>query len=94
MSRAWTHRVVKSMRGMQGDYFDFSTAATFDDEEEARVYAERFAREQGASRVYGARISVRERRGDKSVVTYRSEDYLAQSTTGGSNDDDARRNER
>jgi hypothetical protein len=63
------------MRGMQGEYFDFRTAATFDDEASARAYAERFAREQGRGRVYGARIDVRSRRGNRTVATYRSEDY-------------------
>jgi hypothetical protein len=82
--RQWTHRVVKRMRGMQGDYFDYPTAATFTSEAEAREYAEQFARAQGSGGVIGARIDVRTRwggwpghRGD-TVATYRSEDYLGQ----------------
>lgn len=83
----WTHRVVKRMRGMQGEYFDFPTARTFSGasaEADARAYAECFAREQGHARVYGARIEVRTRKGGwtghrgATVATYRSEDYLAE----------------
>lgn len=73
-SKNWTHKVVKSMRGMNGEYFDFPTADTFDSEAEAREYAEDFAREQGASRVAGAKIHVRTR-GGRWVATYRTSDY-------------------
>ncbi len=78
----WRFRVVKRMRGAQGGYFDFPTAGTFASESEAREYAEAFAREQGAARVYGARIEVRTRKGGRSghlgntLSTYRSEDYM------------------
>lgn len=62
MSRSWKFRVVKRMRGMQGQEFDFPTAATFATEAEARAYAERFARAQAASGVR-SRIDVRTRAG-------------------------------
>lgn len=87
MSARWTHRVVKRMRGMQGEYFDFPTAATFEGDAPARAYAESFAREQGADRVYGARIEVRTSSGGwrghrgSTVATYRSDDYITRSTT-------------
>ena len=73
---SWTHKVVKRMRGSDGQYFDFPTAGTFRSEEAAREYAERFAREQGAGRVYGARIVVRSRRGNETVAVYKSDDYM------------------
>ncbi len=76
--RSWTHRVVKRMRGMNGAWFDFPTAATFGAEADARAYAEDFAREQGEAGVYGARICVRTRRGDTAVATYRSDDYITE----------------
>lgn len=75
----WTHKVVKSMRGMQGQWFDFPTAATFAVVDDACVYAQDFAREQGAAGVLGARIEVRSRRGPHGgdvVSVYRSDDYL------------------
>ncbi len=80
----WTHKVVKSMRGMGGEFFDFPTAGTFASEQEAREYAESFARDQGAAGVRGARIEVRSRKsrdlGDgirtHHIATYRSDDYL------------------
>lgn len=80
----WQYKVVKQMRGMHGEWFDFPTAATFDDESDARVYAEQFAREQGAAGVSGARIDVRSRKKRLNeagwlthhVVTYKSDDYL------------------
>lgn len=62
----WTHRVVKRLRGMQGEYFDFPTARTFSGpsaEADARAYAESFAREQRAASVHGAIIEVRTRKG-------------------------------
>lgn len=74
--------MVKRMRGMQGEYFDFPTAQTFSGpsaEQDARAYAERFAREQGAGRVYGARITVRTRAGNTTIAVYRSDDYLPES---------------
>lgn len=84
---SWTHRVVKRMRGTQGEYFYLPTAETFDGEASAREYAERFAREQGEARVYGARMEVRARAGGwrghrgAAVATYRSDDYITRSTT-------------
>lgn len=67
---------------MDGELFDFPTAATFSDEESARKYAESFVREQGAARVYGARIVVRRRRGNETVATYRSDHYITPQPTG------------
>lgn len=40
--RNWKYRVVRRARGMQGQWFDYPTAATFETETEARVYAETF----------------------------------------------------
>lgn len=76
-SRQWRYKVVKRMRGMQGEYFDFPTAATFDREQDALDYAEAFAREQGECRVCGALIDVRRRNGDH-VATHKSSDYIAE----------------
>lgn len=76
---AWTHKVVKQMRGLQGEWFDFPTAGTFSSEAEAKRYAEDFAREQAASGVAGARITVRSRRkvrGTYTIAVYRSGDYV------------------
>jgi hypothetical protein len=61
MGRSWTHRVVKRARGMQGEYFDFVPAATFDSLREAEQYAEEFAREQAG--VGGVIIDIRLRSG-------------------------------
>jgi hypothetical protein len=57
----WNYRVVKRARGLQGRWFDFPTAATFATEQDAREYAERFAR--GQAGVLGAAIDVRSRKG-------------------------------
>ena len=65
MKQTWTHKVVKVARGMQGQWFDFPTAATFSSESEAIEYAERFAREQAG--VGGAKITVRTRKGNCTV---------------------------
>lgn len=73
--RQWTHKVVKRMRGMDGEWFDFPTAATFGSEADARTYAEQFAREQGRDGSFDARIDVRTRRGRRTVATYYSRDY-------------------
>lgn len=75
--RRWTHRVFKRMHGGDGEYFDFRTAATFPDEQSACQYAEKFAREQGAARVYGARIVVCRRQGNEIRAVYRSDDFIA-----------------
>ncbi len=86
MAKTWKYRVVKRMRGMQGEYFDYPTAATFETEAEARRYAEEFARAQGAARVYGARLEVRTRKGGwmghpgDTLVIYKSDDYLTDTT--------------
>lgn len=65
----WTHKVVKIARGMDGNWFDFPTAATFTSEAEAIYYAEDFAREQGEAGVVGTRITVRTRRGNRLVAS-------------------------
>lgn len=66
-TRKWTHKVVKIARGMQGEWFDFPTAATFDSQAAAEKYAKEFADEQRG--VVGARITVRTR-GGKTISTY------------------------
>lgn len=79
--RNWKFRVVKSMRGMNGEWFHFPTAGTFLTKDAACVYAEGFARSQGGSRVCGARIEVRSRSGGghpgQLVAVYKSESYLS-----------------
>lgn len=75
MAAQWKFKVVKRMLGNNGEYFDFPTAGTFATFEDARAYAEDFAREQGRSRVTGARIVVRPRKAGGPTITYRSEDY-------------------
>jgi hypothetical protein len=62
---------------MDGKYFDFPTAATFETEGDALAYAESFAREQGEARIYGARIVVRTRKGGATVAEYRPEHCMA-----------------
>lgn len=80
-TKTWKFRVVKSMRGMQGTWVDFPTAATFVAEADARTYAEEFARVQGQAGVRDARISVLARGkndgyGDTRVVAvYASDAY-------------------
>ena len=48
MTNRWNYKVVKSMRGMQGEWFNFPTAATFETEQEAIDYAAEFAAEQAS----------------------------------------------
>lgn len=57
----WTHKVVKSQRGMDGRWFAHS-AKTFANEQAARDFAERFAAEQRAAGVVGTRINVLSRK--------------------------------
>jgi hypothetical protein len=74
MTQNWQFKVVKSMRGMNGKWFAFPIAATFETEVEARRYAEEFVAEQRASGVAGARINVFSRRkipGLNSIAEYR-----------------------
>lgn len=80
MTRQWTHRVVKRARGMQGEWFDFPTAATFSSFSEADAYARTFHAEQRG--VGGADIQVRARSGGypghrgATVASYRTDrDY-------------------
>jgi hypothetical protein len=69
--RNWTHKVVKTALGMQGQRFDFPTAGTFGSESEARAYAERFAHEQRAALgKCSMRYEVRSR-GGRTVASYR-----------------------
>lgn len=71
----WQYKVVKSMRGLQGQWFDFPTAATFETQAEARKYAKEFAESQKAGGVRTARYCVRSRRkgpcGGYTVAEYR-----------------------
>ena len=58
---SWKFKVVKMMRGMQGQWFAFPTAATFPTEGEAREYAEQFAADQREAGIRTARYTVRTR---------------------------------
>lgn len=72
---SWAYKVVKQMRGADGRFFDFQTAATFETREQACEYAEEFARDQATAGVTGALIVVRGRRRDADGAVYRSDDY-------------------
>lgn len=67
MATTWTHKVVKTQRGMQGEWFAYRAAGTFGSEADARVYAEAFAHEQAG--VAGTRITV-QTRGRRVVASY------------------------
>ncbi len=67
----WTHKVVKTQRGHQGEWFRYPAAATFSSEAKARAYAEDFAKEQQG--VGGTRILVVTRKGNRTVADYRVE---------------------
>lgn len=69
--RSWQFRVVKRMRGMQHQWFDFPTAETFLTEQSAREYASKFAANQRAAGVTPFKIDVRSRRGDHTLHTER-----------------------
>ena len=71
MNRAWTHRVVKVMRGKDGSFFDYPTAGTFGDAAAAGEYAEAFALEQTIAGVTSGRVEVRARKGGAVVALYR-----------------------
>jgi len=58
---SWTHKVVKSQRGMDGKWF-VQSSKTFAGEQAAREFAERFAAEQQAAGVVGTRINVLSRK--------------------------------
>lgn len=55
---AWKFKVVKKMRGHNGEWFGFPAAATFAALEDATTYAREFAAEQRAAGVASARITV------------------------------------
>ena len=57
----WTHKVVKTQRGMDGKWFRYPAAATFASEPQAHDYAKQFAAEQKG--VPGTRILVVARKG-------------------------------
>ena len=69
--RSWKFRVVKRMRGMQGQWFDFPTAETFLTEQNALEYASEFAITQRRAGVTPFKIDVRTRRGDHTLHTER-----------------------
>ena len=60
--KSWTHKVVKQQRGTKGEWFSHSAAMT-GSEQEAREYAESFAKNQRDSGVVGTRITVQSRGG-------------------------------
>jgi len=61
------------MRGGDGCWFDFPTAATFSDETAAREYAAEFAGEQRAAGVTTFRIDVRSRKSVNGLHTVHTE---------------------
>lgn len=63
--QAWTHKVVKTQRGNNGQWFRYPAAATFANEADAIAYAESFAAEQ--SDIAGTRILVVTRKGGRVV---------------------------
>ena len=63
---AWTHKVVKKQRGLQGEWFSHPAAKT-GSEDECVAYAEAFAAEQRAAGVVGTRITVIARKGGETV---------------------------
>jgi len=71
MNRQWTHKVVKVMRGNDGSFFDYPTAATFGDAAAAQSYAEAFSLEQTIAGVTSGRVEVRARKGGAVVAVYR-----------------------
>ena len=68
-TRTWAFRVIKSQRGMRGEWFRYPTAATFSTQTEAEEYAARFAESQRG--VAGTRILVVARKGDMVVREFR-----------------------
>jgi len=60
MARNWNYKVVKSQRGMDGRWFSYPAAATFETEAKAREYAAQFAAQQRG--IGGTRINVLSRR--------------------------------
>ena len=66
--KGWTHKVVKTQRGMKGEWFRYPAAATFPSQAEAEEYAREFAEDQRG--VAGTRILVVARRGDAVVASY------------------------
>lgn len=66
----WKFKVVKSQRGIDGQWFHYPAAMTTADEVQARKYAEDFAASQRAAGIVGTRINVLTR-GGKNVAEYR-----------------------
>lgn len=67
--QAWTHKVVKMSRGVDGKWFAFRAAGTFADAESAIGYAREFASEQRVAGVSGTRIAVVSRKGAREVFS-------------------------
>jgi hypothetical protein len=65
----WTHKVVKTQRGGQGQWFRYPAAKT-GSQAECEAYAEQFAREQTAAGVAGTLILVVARKGDAVVKSF------------------------
>ena len=61
----WTHKVVKSQRGMNGEWFRYRAATTTRDVGQAIAYARRFAAAQAG--VAGTKILVVQRKGNRVV---------------------------
>ena len=72
-TKSWTHKVVKRMRGGDGQWFDYPTAATFRTEQEARAYAAAFASEQRSAGITTFRIDVRSRKSVNGLYTVHTE---------------------
>lgn len=68
MATSKQYRVVKSGRGGQGEWFDFSRGTPFALESEAREHAASFAAEQRAAGVTCVRITVR--LGDRTLCAH------------------------
>lgn len=66
--KKWNYKVVKSQRGMDGKWFRYPAAATFEHFSDAEQYATEFAASQAG--VSGTRINVLTR-GGVSVAEHR-----------------------
>lgn len=64
----WAFKVVKAQRGMQGQWFRYRAAATFETQAEAEKYAREFAEDQRG--VAGTRILVVARKGGATVAAF------------------------
>lgn len=64
--KSWTYKVVKTQRGLGGQWFCYPAAATFTSQSEAEAYARGFAAQQLG--VAGTRILVIARKGNALVA--------------------------